>query len=110
MRFVACMFLTSVLSAGIGFASSYAAYRSAEDRMVAAEHKLIIAKWDVDRLTDEVARHKERLALDAARRAQRDPVNPRGPVVPAGDRIPAPQVPFPVAPLVPSIEPAGVTR
>lgn len=40
--------------------------------------------------------------LDKYRRSTRDPVHPKGVVIPAEDRIPAPSVPFPTTPADPN--------
>lgn len=96
MRFIAGMFIGSVIATLLGIGVEYATSKDANHKIMEADHKRIIAEWDRDRAKKE-AEHLQ-LLLDAARRSQPDPVNPNGQVVPAGDLIPAPTVPFPVQP------------
>lgn len=96
MRFIAGLFIGSVIATALGMGVEYATSKDANHKIMEAEHKQIIAEWDRDRAKKE-AEHLQ-LLLDAARRSQPNPVSPKGQVVPAGDLIPAPAVPFPVEP------------
>lgn len=93
MRFILGMFIGSVIATLLGFGVEYATSSEANRKAFEADHKRIIAEWDRDR-AERKAEHLQ-LLLDAERRSGRDPVNPNGQVVPAGDLIPAPATPFP---------------
>jgi hypothetical protein len=99
MRFLYGAFFGSLVATVLGTTICSAWFKPAVESY--PEFKRVCEdKFHVEQERDQLRRQLIDLAtkreLDALRRAQRDPVNPAGPVVPAEDRIPAPQVPFPL--------------
>jgi hypothetical protein len=97
MRFLYGAFFGSLVATALGTTICSAWFKPAVESY--PEFKRVCEdKFHVEQERDQLRRQLIELAtkreLDALRRAQRDPVNPAGPVVPAEDRIPAPQVPW----------------
>lgn len=96
MRFIAGLFIGSSIVAVFGFANAHARYREHADQLIELDHKRIIAVWEKEQAEKKAA--DLAVLLDTLRRAEANPVYPKGPILPAGDLIPAPAVPFPVEP------------
>lgn len=101
MRFVYGMIFGSFTSMVIGVAAVNAFPLSVESHpKYLQEHRArLLAEFDRDETANSLERNK--LLLDEYRRKARDPIHPKGVDVPAADKIPAPAVPLPTAPVAP---------